>query len=824
MSRVCSSIAGAALALAMTAGWCVRVGAQDVKLPLWPYPHEVELRDGLCDLSGKEVVIPSAAGEKARVIAEALAARLAADLSLPAPPKVRREGTFAVLPYVLSVGRGPDDWAKAIPSSLFDKVHPTLRDQAYCLDITPQGAVIVAPGSRGLWYGAVTLMQLVRNAAEGTKVRCAVIRDWPDLEVRAAHVTRLPIAHRELAGVYALETKVNMFVWENFMVGFAGDTHPELGVARGPSVAAPAPPYAAAIRRVRSLGIEVVPLRNMAVGHVKQSGLYPYAFLGEGETYYRAMKDVIDSELEAYTPRYFHLGLDEEQGSMQAYLFPVRTLKTWRDVAVELASHLRRRGVMPMMWSELLFPQWGGRSRYYNWKGEFGGAFPHGYDEFLATFPRDMILVAWYYWSKSPADTLDGPGDLRRQAGTGLPVLVGATGIGVPHHTAAVKMIKPERPNALGVLTTAWGGDTTFQDKLPRYPEYVRRAAGPFWNLDVQGTWPPEKTPGEDPFFGQPLAGRFKWPSADLRMPDLSPLLDADPVEQVDDALRRLADADWRTWTHAREELVAAGLPVAPALLAAMSKAQGELRDRIEGCLSRNARDSRHGRKRGTLDAAKVVPFLRDASDVVSDMAAELLASCVDRGEEELVKHLRDPQAAASCIRALGIVRNRAHVAEITAALGRPDLPPRAHAEAARALGILRVKEAAGALRAALRPSKDSDVRHEAVWALALIGCVEADEQIAELLDSDDRDTRFRAAIALTILASPETKQLVPWLLKDRHSLELAAWAMWKTWKPQEAETVLREASEKHDDETCRKRLQSLADIVVGKGEAGARY
>jgi HEAT repeat protein len=325
---------------------------------------------------------------------------------------------------------------------------------------------------------------------------------------------------------------------------------------------------------------------------------------------------------------------------------------------------------------------------------------------------------------------------------------------------------------------------------------------GPFWNLDAGKDRPAAFKEESNP-------GISNWEC----------LLDADPPESVEDALKRLQDPAWRTWIAAREELVAAGLPAAPKLLGAMSKADGEPRDRIEGCLSRNARDARNGRKRGILDTAKVIPFLRDRNAAVTDIAAEMIASCSDSGAAELKKNLQDPSTAASCIRALGIAKDNACAKNLVQILGNQAMPVRARAEAARVLGVLRDKDTAGAVLTALREAKENDLRKEALWSLALLKHTEADKDIAALLDSDDDEIRYRAAMALLILGSPEIKRLEAWLSgTNRNSMEIAAWTFYMAWrsKPKDAIAVLTATRENQKDETMRNRLGEWIDHISG--------
>ena len=786
------------------------------ELPLWPYPHEVSINNGKYEPTQGNITIPSNANRKNVIIAELLAKRLTVEVKKSIPTKITNAGTSKIYPYALSCGTkiDPDRWNNSKLKEYLNKIHPTLHEQSYFLEITPDGITILSPGSSGLLYGTTTLMQLVRCYSEQKALLpCVTIIDYPEIEIRACHLTRAPLNHRKLAGVYAFDCKVNMFVWENYMTGFAPEIHPELGLKPG-ITHQPLPPYNSAIQEIRALGIEVVPLRNMSVGHARQSGLIPYVFLGEDETYYWAMENIIDSELEAFTPRYFHIGMDEEQYSMKEYLYPVRDLKKWRDVAIVLTRHLRRRGVMPMMWSELLFPQWGGKSQYFNWKGEFGGPFPTGYEEFLATFPREMILIPWYYWVKNPEETLEGKGDLRRQAKTGLPVMPGATENNVEHHTMAVKLIKNQYPNAIGVITTSWGGDTLYQERYPRYPEYVRRAAGPFWNVNFPGNWTPKeaKAVSPVPFWNTKFEKIFQWPTTNLDsyLPNLECLLAADPPDSIEMQLEKLKDKDWRVWTTARERLVASGFTAVPALLTAMTQSKGEIKERVEGCLSRIARNARHNKKYGTLDMASIMKFLSHEDSDVRDITAEIIVSSSNDGYKHLLKLTKDKKAGASCIKAIGIIKEASACPQLLALLSDSDADENARIESAKVLGILKYKEAENTLRRVLVQTKNKELKKASLWSLALLGCQSADKDISPLLESDDKDLRFRSAIALAILQSSEVKKLEGWFTKDRHSMELALWALWKTGNTNFAKEAIRKAISLQKDELSRKRLEMI--------------
>lgn len=102
-------------------------------------------------------------------------------------------------------------------------------------------------------------------------------------------------------------------------------------------------------------------------------------------------------------------------------------------------------------------------------------------------------------------------------------------------------------------------------------------------------------------------------------------------------------------------------------------------------------------------------------------------------------------------------------------------------------------------------------------WAAPVSRGGEADADLVPLLESDDDDLRCRAAVALLVLKSPGMKRLGAWLSRDRHSLELAGWAMLTSWNRAEAKGVAQEALKTQPDEPSRKRIQQFIDEFDGK-------
>ncbi len=71
------------------------------------------------------------------------------------------------------------------------------HDQGYLLVIDPSGINVSARSGRGLFYGAQTLRNLLRNAA-GPELRACRIEDWPDFERRGYTISLRNIPPSEL--------------------------------------------------------------------------------------------------------------------------------------------------------------------------------------------------------------------------------------------------------------------------------------------------------------------------------------------------------------------------------------------------------------------------------------------------------------------------------------------------------------------------------------------------------------------------------------------------------------------------------------------------
>ena len=106
--------------------------------------------------------------------------------------------------------------------------------------------------------------------------------------------------------------------------------------------------------RIRSLGMTPLPKLNFSAGH--DAWLGDYSRMLSTPPYYEACKDCIEEVAEVFDhPKYFHLGLDEEdpinQGG-QGYMVVRQMALYWHDV-FKLFDFCEGAGVEPWVWSTL---------------------------------------------------------------------------------------------------------------------------------------------------------------------------------------------------------------------------------------------------------------------------------------------------------------------------------------------------------------------------------------------------------------------------------------------------------------------------------------
>lgn len=129
--------------------------------------------------------------------------------------------------------------------------------------------------------------------------------------------------------------------------------------------------------KIRRLGIEPIPKLNFAAGH--DIWLGEYSKMVSTKKYYEVCRNLIQEVIELFDkPRFFHLGMDEENAEDQRYLnhIVIRQNDLWWKDFYYLVDHLEKHGSRAWIWSDYLW---------------------HNPELFFKKMPKSVIQSNWYY-------------------------------------------------------------------------------------------------------------------------------------------------------------------------------------------------------------------------------------------------------------------------------------------------------------------------------------------------------------------------------------------------------------------------------------------
>lgn len=153
------------------------------------------------------------------------------------------------------------------------------------------------------------------------------------------------------------------------------DSHPEIAVKNAWSPER----LREELDKIRELGMEPIPMLNFSTGH--DAWLGKYARMVSTESYYTVCKDLIKEVIDIFnTPRFFHLGMDEETAQNQLAVgfehIIVRQKELWWGDFYTLIGEVLKNGSRPWVWSD------------YYW---------HNPELFLKYMPKSVVQSNWYY-------------------------------------------------------------------------------------------------------------------------------------------------------------------------------------------------------------------------------------------------------------------------------------------------------------------------------------------------------------------------------------------------------------------------------------------
>lgn len=171
--------------------------------------------------------------------------------------------------------------------------------------------------------------------------------------------------------------------------GVRFDSHPEIAVRNAWSPRQ----LRSELARLRRMGLEPLPKLNFSAAH--DGWLKEYGRMVSTDRYYEVCRNLIQEVAELFdTPRFFHLGMDEELASMQAgthHHIVVRKGDLWWHDLHFLAEYVTRNGSRPWVWAD------------FAW---------HDAAAFYKRMPREILQSNWWYGLWFEADESRRPRNL----------------------------------------------------------------------------------------------------------------------------------------------------------------------------------------------------------------------------------------------------------------------------------------------------------------------------------------------------------------------------------------------------------------------------
>lgn len=333
--------------------------------------------------------------------------------------------------------------------------------EGYLLRIAPSRIDLNATTSAGIYYGLLTLKQLMAQANNGTDLSACTIRDWPDLDWRAAFLNLRFVAsgeeqqqklHDLIRGFAALKyNKLFIEISDNY--NYENWTWPNRAT---PAFDRDNLTALAAVARQHH--IELIPYLQ-TISHTLwiRSNTALWEELKEGDTVkmwdsqycpsnpraVQLVHDVIAEQIEILKPRYFHVGLDEAWEGPFGTCPVCKTkdhVELYRESVMTIFDQLIDAGVRPIAYND------GFNVR----TGVIGEHPPHGW-KVIDQIPREVIIHAWDY-SADLGESFDK--ELQWFSDKGFDVL-GAS-YQRPRNVLSMPGQVKQNPRGLGVILTYW--------------------------------------------------------------------------------------------------------------------------------------------------------------------------------------------------------------------------------------------------------------------------------------------------------------------------------------------------------------------------------
>lgn len=371
------------------------------EIPVVPYPQSIQLSDGLFAITEQtQIVLGDGSTEAERF--------LAGEIQRSVNEYLNIQISIAEGDAVMSDGDiyfGLTGVSSFAADKAGNRITPEMEVEGYILETAPDGIFITAKSSAGLYYGGMTLLQLIENGPSPGVIPGMIIKDHPQYRYRGISddISRGQVSTLEnfkdiIRRLARYKQNVYMPYLEDM---FRFESHPLIGKSRGALTREQVEELDVFARKRH---VDIIPIFQ-TLGHMENMLLLPeyveYAeFPGAAslnisdERIYDLLQEFFDEIVPAFSSKYFHMAADE---SWDVGRGASKEIVQELGIAGAHAEHFNRVYTMlKAMGKEVIM--------YGDIATGLGQAIP-GYPEVLEQLPDDIIMVYWDYWvQRSYAD------------------------------------------------------------------------------------------------------------------------------------------------------------------------------------------------------------------------------------------------------------------------------------------------------------------------------------------------------------------------------------------------------------------------------------
>ncbi|MDO8968674.1 family 20 glycosylhydrolase [Algoriphagus sp.] len=298
-----------------------------------------------------------------------------------------------------------------------------VKSEGYVLEITDRKVEIKSSNDAGLWYGLMTLGQLLEDAKDqNVPLPLCTISDEPALAYRAVH---LDVKHHlekkeyyyELMDRFAAQ-KINAVIVE-IEDKLKYELQPKVGSSDGFTIAEwkEISDYAMArnIRispLVQGLGHASFILKHKEYEPLRDDPKSDWAFNPLNEETYKVQFDLYEDALRAFPyANYLHVGGDEVHTTgRNSGNSPLELQLIWLNRVSEYAS---QKGLTPIFWDDMPLQNAGVYRSIYNSKltavqvDSIWAVNEPNLNKYIDIFPKNCVYMRWNY------DMPESPGNIR---------------------------------------------------------------------------------------------------------------------------------------------------------------------------------------------------------------------------------------------------------------------------------------------------------------------------------------------------------------------------------------------------------------------------